>query len=123
MKSIIMVSKSDLTLDSLKALDDLITSNPKVLSHILGHLFESINGIKSLLIENKQDAKEMRFILTKVVPLILEVLTDLYSPDNFSLLNPNKEPHSKFLFDVVEKVTENIITYPRSCSSQRILKT
>jgi len=106
-KSVIMVSKGDLIPESIKTLHEIITAKPEVLRLALDSIFDSLAVVKSFLVEVRQDSKELKLIMTKFIPEVLEILTELYEPERFAILNPKGLPYAKNLFEIVDKVKFN----------------
>ena len=43
-------------------------------------------------------------MITKFIPEVLDILLDIFEPERYSSLNPEKKPFAKVAFEVVDKV-------------------
>jgi hypothetical protein len=104
LKGIIMVSRNELISESIKVFHEIILAKPEILSHIVDNIFDVLTIVKTFLVEVRQDSKEIKIIIYKFIPEVLDILSELYEPKRYATLNPAKTSYSKHLFDIVEKV-------------------
>ena len=99
-----LISRFDLIAESIKAFHDLILSNPKVLTLCIDTIFDVIASSKSFLTEVRQESKEVKAVITKFIPEVLDILLDIFEPERYNSLNPENKPFAKIAFEVVDKV-------------------
>jgi len=104
LRGIIMVARNDVITESIKFFHEIISAKPEILQHILDSIFEVFEIIKAFLVEVRQNAKEIKIILNKFIPEVLEILKELFEPNRYQVLNPNKVPYERHLFAIIEKV-------------------
>jgi hypothetical protein len=103
LKGIIMVSRNDLIAESIKVFHEIILAKPEILAHIVESIFDVLTIVKSFLVEVRQDSREIKIIINKFIPEVLDILMELYQPARHKILNPNRLPYSRHLFDIIEK--------------------
>lgn len=74
------------------------------MQYCLDVIFEVIHASKSFLTEIRQESKEVKAVITKFIPEILDILLDIFEPERYSQLNPSEKPYAKYAFEVLEKV-------------------
>jgi len=104
-KGFIMVARNELIAESIKLLHEIMLTKPEILSILIDTVFDALSIVRTFLIENRQDGKEIKTIISKFIPEVLEILGEIFSPQRYAILNPQKIPYSKNLFDILEKVT------------------
>lgn len=104
-KGFIMVARNELIAESIKFFHEMILTKPEILSLLLDTIFDVLGTVRTFLIEVRQDGKEIKVILSKFIPEVLEILGEIFTPQRYAILNPQKIPYAKNLFDILEKVT------------------
>jgi hypothetical protein len=103
-KNIMMMSRNEIVIESLKLFHEMILIKPETMHLLMETVFEVIGVIKSIFVEIKQDSKEIKMIINKFIPEVLEIINDIFSPVRYNILNPNKlDYYPKCLFEILEK--------------------
>ena len=103
-KGFIMVARNELIAESIKFFHEMVLTKPEILSFLLDTIFDVLGVVRTFLIEVRQDGKEIKIIISKFIPEVLEILSEIFAPQRYAILNPQKIPYSKNLFDILEKV-------------------
>ena len=108
LKHIMMMCRNEILIESLKFFHEIILIKPETLSEFMETIFDVIGVIKSSFVEVRQDSKEIKMIINKFIPEVLEIINDIFSPSRYYLLNPNRQDYSRYIFEILEKVYNTI---------------
>lgn len=103
-RHIMYIGRNDIVIESLKFFHEFIIASPPTSAKMLPAIFQMIDVIKNWLQDVRQDSREIKMMVNRFIPEVLEILTDLFSPNKYKIVDPAQNPYEHHLFEILEKV-------------------
>lgn len=104
MKHIMYVGRNEIVVEAAKFYHEFVIAAPAISAKVLPSIFEMFEAVKKWLQEVRQDSKEIKNMINKFTPEVLETLVDLFSPSKPRIIDPDNNPYEHHIFEVLEKV-------------------
>ena len=105
MKHIMYVGRNEIVVESAKFFHEFVIAAPAVSTKVLPAIFDMFEAVKKWLQEVRQDSKEIKNMINKFTPEVLETLVDLFSPSKPRIVDPDNNSYEHHIFEVLERVT------------------
>ena len=101
-KMLISVNKIDILYETLKFFNELMGSNRELVLGQKHEVDKILNGIQDWLAKIMTEQKELKTLIGKIIPLILEIVEEFFCKNNNS---ESIVDYCEITFDILQNVT------------------
>lgn len=107
-KHIMYIARNEIIIESMRFFHEFAIASPPISRKILPTIFDVVGAIKTWLQDVRQDSKEIKMMVNKFIPEVLEILVDLFSPTrNIVTSTSEEDAYEHHIFEILEKVSKS----------------